>query len=273
MGSEEKEGDTLVVVISESRKTSSSSESEPELTQLKKGVDSGLLLEPVIRVQPPSPLPSDIDSNSSPEEGFQPIVSKQYTFKMEEETQEEPAKPTMDKDSEPLSPEERHTISVEESEALHSDPIKEIETVGAKTCTGHGCEPSSPTKPHIPFHPGVQTFTSDEAEEDLVAHKESLSEQDILENDLAGEKQDSDFSRVESTKVDCPCEESSQILPSVSHCSTSDEMEQDKDISAMLKSLQKTFLTVIIYSYCDYFHFINKKTEARNHLISPLSCN
>ncbi|XP_056658986.1 ankyrin-2 isoform X4 [Monodelphis domestica] len=233
MGSEEKEGDTLVVVISESRKTSSSSESEPELTQLKKGVDSGLLLEPVIRVQPPSPLPSDIDSNSSPEEGFQPIVSKQYTFKMEEETQEEPAKPTMDKDSEPLSPEERHTISVEESEALHSDPIKEIETVGAKTCTGHGCEPSSPTKPHIPFHPGVQTFTSDEAEEDLVAHKESLSEQDILENDLAGEKQDSDFSRVESTKVDCPCEESSQILPSVSHCSTSDEMEQDKDISAM----------------------------------------
>lgn len=42
------------------------------------------------KVQPPSPLPSSIDSNSSPEEiQFQPIASKQYTFKMNEDAQED----------------------------------------------------------------------------------------------------------------------------------------------------------------------------------------
>ncbi|XP_069834564.1 ankyrin-2 isoform X5 [Dendropsophus ebraccatus] len=64
----------IVVKSVESRKSSSSSESEPELTQLKKGADSGLLLDPVIRVQPPSPLPPSLDSSSSPEDtAFQPI--------------------------------------------------------------------------------------------------------------------------------------------------------------------------------------------------------
>ncbi|XP_063776227.1 ankyrin-2 isoform X5 [Pseudophryne corroboree] len=78
--------DVQIVVMSvESRKSSSSSESEPELTQLKKGADSGLLLDPVIRVQPPSPLPPSLDSSSSPEEtSFQPIILAQDSFKTEE---------------------------------------------------------------------------------------------------------------------------------------------------------------------------------------------
>ncbi|XP_032915382.1 ankyrin-2 isoform X4 [Catharus ustulatus] len=68
---------TVVTPAAESRKSSSSSESEPELTRLKKEADSGLLMEPVIRVQPPSPLPSSIDSSSSPDEaGFHPIDSQ-----------------------------------------------------------------------------------------------------------------------------------------------------------------------------------------------------
>nr|XP_014121501.1 ankyrin-2 isoform X23 [Zonotrichia albicollis] len=68
---------TVVTPAAESRKNSSSSESEPELTRLKKEADSGLLMEPVIRVQPPSPLPPSIDSSSSPDEaGFQPIDSQ-----------------------------------------------------------------------------------------------------------------------------------------------------------------------------------------------------
>ncbi|XP_073428009.1 ankyrin-2 isoform X10 [Dendrobates tinctorius] len=72
----------IVVKSVESRKSSSSSESEPELTQLKKGADSGLLLDPVIRVQPPSPLPPSLDSSSSPEDtAFQPIKD---SFKTEE---------------------------------------------------------------------------------------------------------------------------------------------------------------------------------------------
>ncbi|XP_023782215.1 ankyrin-2 [Cyanistes caeruleus] len=73
----EKDIPTVVAPAAESRKSSSSSESEPELTRLKKEADSGLLMEPVIRVQPPSPLPSSIDSSSSPDEaGFQPIDSQ-----------------------------------------------------------------------------------------------------------------------------------------------------------------------------------------------------
>ncbi|XP_056421066.1 ankyrin-2 isoform X5 [Hyla sarda] len=68
----------IVVKSVESRKSSSSSESEPELTQLKKGADSGLLLDPLIRVQPPSPLPPSLDSSSSPEDtAFQPIMPAQ----------------------------------------------------------------------------------------------------------------------------------------------------------------------------------------------------
>ncbi|XP_075716651.1 ankyrin-2 isoform X5 [Rhinoderma darwinii] len=75
----------IVVKSVESRKSSSSSsESEPELTQLKKGADSGLLLDPVIRVQPPSPLPPSLDSSSSPEDtGFIPIKLAQDSFQTE----------------------------------------------------------------------------------------------------------------------------------------------------------------------------------------------
>ncbi|NXM19805.1 ANK2 protein, partial [Ploceus nigricollis] len=76
---------TVVTPAAESRKSSSSSESEPELTQLKKEADSGLLMEPVIRVQPPSPLPSSIDSSSSPDEaGFQPIDSQPCSVRIGE---------------------------------------------------------------------------------------------------------------------------------------------------------------------------------------------
>ncbi|XP_064272146.1 ankyrin-2 isoform X17 [Passer domesticus] len=76
---------TVVTPAAESRKSSSSSESEPELTRLKKEADSGLLMEPVIRVQPPSPLPSSIDSSSSPDEaGFQPIDSQPCSVRIGE---------------------------------------------------------------------------------------------------------------------------------------------------------------------------------------------
>ncbi|PIO28294.1 hypothetical protein AB205_0195040, partial [Aquarana catesbeiana] len=78
--------DVQIVVMSvESRKSSSSSESEPELTQLKKEADSGLLMDPVIRVQPPSPFPPSVESNSSPEETtFQPITHAKDAFSIEE---------------------------------------------------------------------------------------------------------------------------------------------------------------------------------------------
>ncbi|NWX21105.1 ANK2 protein, partial [Aegotheles bennettii] len=77
---EEKDAPTVVMSAAESRKTSS--ESEPELSQLKKEADSGLLMDPVIQVQPPSPFPSGADSSSSPDEvGFRPIDPKQCSFR------------------------------------------------------------------------------------------------------------------------------------------------------------------------------------------------
>ncbi|KAH0615932.1 hypothetical protein JD844_026587 [Phrynosoma platyrhinos] len=80
---------TVVTSSVETRKSSSSSESEPELTKLKKEADSGLLMEPLIRVQPPSPHLCNMDSSSSPEEtGFQPIESKQQSFSTEEDNTE-----------------------------------------------------------------------------------------------------------------------------------------------------------------------------------------
>ncbi|XP_039194201.1 ankyrin-2 isoform X8 [Crotalus tigris] len=86
------EDNTLSTVVTSgvvSRKSSSSSESEPELTKLKKEADSGLLMEPTMRLQPSSSHLSIMDSSSSPEEtGFQPIESKQQAFSTEEDNTE-----------------------------------------------------------------------------------------------------------------------------------------------------------------------------------------
>lgn len=57
--------------------------------------DKHLLAEPIIRVQPPSPvLPGANDSDSSEDESvFQPIPVKKYTFKIEEQDQQKESKP------------------------------------------------------------------------------------------------------------------------------------------------------------------------------------
>ncbi|XP_009976831.1 PREDICTED: ankyrin-2-like, partial [Tauraco erythrolophus] len=118
---EEKDIPTVVMSAPESRKSSSSSESEPELTQLKKEADSGLLMEPTIRVQPPSPLPSGIDSSSSPDEaGFQPIDSKQCSVRTGA-VKVEQDKPTEDDKDEPLSLGGSCKASARKSGTCHSD--------------------------------------------------------------------------------------------------------------------------------------------------------
>ncbi|KAK7901908.1 hypothetical protein WMY93_018677 [Mugilogobius chulae] len=66
-----------------------SSEAETEMMEvnLQEEHDRHLLAEPVIRVQPPSPIPPGADhSDSSDDESvFHPIPIKKYTFKMKEE--------------------------------------------------------------------------------------------------------------------------------------------------------------------------------------------
>lgn len=73
----------------EKRGSHTSSEAETEMMEvnLQEEHDRHLLAEPIIRVQPPSPLPPGADnSDSSDDESvFHPIPVKKYTFKMKEE--------------------------------------------------------------------------------------------------------------------------------------------------------------------------------------------
>ncbi|XP_029691359.1 ankyrin-3-like isoform X7 [Takifugu rubripes] len=73
----------------EKRCSCTSSEAETEMMEvnLQEEHDRHLLAEPIIRVQPPSPLPPGADnSDSSDDESvFHPIPVKKYTFKMKEE--------------------------------------------------------------------------------------------------------------------------------------------------------------------------------------------
>ncbi|XP_074723220.1 ankyrin-2 isoform X11 [Strix uralensis] len=144
---EEKDIPTVVMSAAESRKSSSSSESEPELTQLKKEADSGLLMEPVIRVQPPSPLPSSIDSSSSPDEaGFQPIDSKQCSIRIGA-VKAEQEKPTEDDKEEPLIPGGSYKVSTRESGTCHSDGCVSAGTDESKYDSTDHSETVSPSAP------------------------------------------------------------------------------------------------------------------------------
>ncbi|NXC10626.1 ANK2 protein, partial [Orthonyx spaldingii] len=137
----EKDIPTVVTPTAEPRKSSSSSESEPELTRLKKEADSGLLMEPVIRVQPPSPLPSSIDSSSSPDEaGFQPIDSQPYSVGIGEVKAESKG----DKE-EPLTLGRSCKPS---TGTCHSDGCVSAESAESKCCDSTGdCETVSPDAP------------------------------------------------------------------------------------------------------------------------------
>ncbi|XP_064176186.1 ankyrin-3 isoform X22 [Anguilla rostrata] len=73
-----------------------SSEAETEMMEvnLQEEHDKHLLAEPIIRIQPPSPVPPGAeDSDSTEEESvFQPIPCKKYTFKIAEEEEEKASK-------------------------------------------------------------------------------------------------------------------------------------------------------------------------------------
>uniref|UniRef100_A0A8C3WTF2 Ankyrin 2 n=1 Tax=Catagonus wagneri TaxID=51154 RepID=A0A8C3WTF2_9CETA len=225
MESVEDKSDAPVVVTAESRKTSSSSESEPELTQLKEGADSGLLPEPVIRVQPPSPLPSSIDSNSSPEEvQFQPVVAKQYTFKMNEDTQEDSGKSEEEKDCESHLPEDSHTVSTGDPEVSYGDLNRDA--YQPEIC-GDGCEAESPSSSATTVTLGLHSSTGEDISEQVVIQKEPLALQDSDEKDTEGEGLD--VSRVEAPQVDYPSESSSS-LSSLPHCGASEGKELAEDV-------------------------------------------
>ncbi|XP_062899669.1 ankyrin-2-like isoform X1 [Mobula hypostoma] len=163
--------ETEVIFIShaERRKSSSSSESEPDLTQLSKEVRSGLLLEPVIRVEPASPL----YPGSSPEDAeFLPIMGKKYTFKIidhEKESSEQIAEGdngidltnnnrSMNKDC--AVPDVNATVKIHHSSTASGKSIE---------------EPVSSEASH--FMPEIQEY-------------DTLTEEDVQRLDQAAEKRD-----------------------------------------------------------------------------------
>ncbi|NXJ06690.1 ANK2 protein, partial [Odontophorus gujanensis] len=163
---------TVVMSSAESRKSSSSSESEPELTQLKKEADSGLLMEPVIRVQPPSPLPSSIDSSSSPEEaGFQPINSKQCSSRIDAVTAEQD-KPTEDDKDEPYIL----------GGTCHSDGCVSAETDESKCDSTDDSETVSPNAPVTKCEGTLCHSIGDCPQEEI--HIEALHQDDTIENGI-----------------------------------------------------------------------------------------
>ncbi|XP_053922084.1 ankyrin-2 isoform X1 [Cuculus canorus] len=144
---EEKDTPTVVMTAAESRKSSSSSESEPELTQLKKEADSGLLMEPAIRVQPPSPLPSRTDSSSSPDEaGFKPIDSKQCSVRIGA-VKAEQDESTEDDKEEPLILGESCKASTREPRICHSDGCA---SAGTKESNCDSTDDSNTVSPGAP---------------------------------------------------------------------------------------------------------------------------
>ncbi|XP_043368976.1 ankyrin-2 isoform X49 [Dermochelys coriacea] len=169
---EEKHIPTVVMSSADTRKSSSSSESEPELTQLKKEADSGLLMEPVIRVQPPSPHLSGVDSSSSPEEaGFQPIDPKQHVFRMEE-YKAESDKPTKGDKEEPPVFGDSCKAYTEESNVFHSDTGIIAETDESK-CYYSTDESAtiSPTGPVTRLDGAFYHAVGDDAQKEVWVHQ------------------------------------------------------------------------------------------------------
>lgn len=81
----------------EKKQSPPSLEMDTDMTEvnLQEEHDKHLLAEPIIRVQPPSPVPPGAnDSDSSEDESvFQPIPVKKYTFKIDEQDHEKESKP------------------------------------------------------------------------------------------------------------------------------------------------------------------------------------
>lgn len=181
---EEKDIPTVVMSSAESRKSSSSSESEPELTQLKKEADSGLLMEPVIRVQPPSPLPSSIDSSSSPEEaGFQPINSKQCSSRMGAVTAEQD-KPTEDDKDEPYILGGSCKASTRKSGICHSDGCVSAETDESKCDSTDDSEMVSPNAPMTKCEGTLCHSIGDCSQKEGHIDSSTLHQNDIRENGI-----------------------------------------------------------------------------------------
>ncbi|NXR06183.1 ANK2 protein, partial [Semnornis frantzii] len=179
---------TVGVSTAESRKHSLFSESELEPTQLKKEASSGLLTEPVIHVQPPSPLPSSVGSTSSPDgEGFQPIDSEHGSVRTGAVKAEQDKPAEADKE-EALTSGGSCQASTRESGTCLSDGCISADTAECHGAECHGadcCEAASPTAPGTPLGDAFCHSTGDSPQQEVdVQSSLTLQQYDAAEKDV-----------------------------------------------------------------------------------------
>ncbi|MGH0120721.1 UNVERIFIED_CONTAM: hypothetical protein FKN15_031650 [Acipenser sinensis] len=128
---------------------SSSSESDPELTKINKEADSCLCVEPIITVQPPSPLPPGMDDSSSPEE-----TDLQHAITQSDSSERETEMPDCISDGKPT---------------FHSYP----ETISTHTETS---SITTPTADEVSDNYHIQLVESSEMEKTEAQHPQLPSE-------------------------------------------------------------------------------------------------
>ncbi|KAM6441257.1 ankyrin-2 isoform 4-T4 [Liasis olivaceus] len=197
-----------------SRKSSSSSESEPELTKLKKEADSGLLMEPIMRLQPSSSHLCNMDSSSSPEEtGFQPIESKQEAFSIEEDNTESD-KPT-----------EETKMSCDTS--LASDASIIAQASESKCYSTDESDTVSPNGPMMPPEESFYHSVDDDAQKITELYETSVAshhQDDSLKDSVASE-------RVPPKGLVTIGTSEGSCIPGTSHCYVSQNNVLATDVS------------------------------------------
>ncbi|KAG6932540.1 ankyrin 2 [Chelydra serpentina] len=234
---EEKHIPTVVMSSADTRKSSSSSESEPELTQLKKEAESGLLMEPVIRVQPPSPHLSGVDSSSSPEEaGFQPIDPKQHVFRMEE-YKAESDKPTKGNKEEPPEFGDSCKASTVESNIFHSDAgiIEETDESKCYYSTDES-ETISPNGPVTRVDGAFYHAVGDDAQKEVWVHQPSPA----LQQHHASQKQTDAAGKLTHEDLNASGDVSGKVYGPFGHDTSHSSASQDDALAEDVSPARST---------------------------------
>ncbi|KAK1175009.1 ankyrin-2-like isoform X6 [Acipenser oxyrinchus oxyrinchus] len=151
---------------------SSSSESEPELTKLNKEADSCLRIEPIITVQPPSPLPPGMDDSSSPEE-----TDLQHAITQSDSSERETEMPDCISDGKPT---------------FHSYP----ETISTHTETSSSI--TTPTADEVSDNYHIQLVESSEMEKTEAQHPQLPSDLEYQQEAKYSEKVTSPYENADS---------------------------------------------------------------------------
>ncbi|XP_038648130.1 ankyrin-2b isoform X7 [Scyliorhinus canicula] len=183
------EAEVIVISHAEHRKSSSSSESEPELSRLSKEAECGLIMEPVIRVEPPSPLPPGVDGASPEDAQFHPIVGKKYTFKIIDDEKESSAQVAEDDNDIDIT--KNRSLDTDCNALADSQSCEAVPKV-IITCGGNEIDHFSEVSSFTATGESIEEINSSEASCFMPEIQEAdlLTEEDVQRLERAAEKRD-----------------------------------------------------------------------------------